>query len=90
MTCQIEVTSHADYLHVIVSGENTLQTLQTYTRETSEARRRLKQPRVLVVVELTGPDLSMLNVYQGVRDGSENAAGIGMKVAYVDENRSHG
>lgn len=89
MACRIDFTEHAEYLHVIVSGDNTLETMQTYTKEIPEACLRFKKTRVLVVVELTGPELSMLNVYQGVRDGSDNSAGLGIKVAYVDENLSH-
>jgi hypothetical protein len=89
MACKLDLTNHAEYLHVVVSGDNTLETMRTYTTEIPKACMQFKKSRVLVVVELTGPELSMLNVYEGVRDGSDNAAALGMKVAYVDENPSH-
>jgi len=89
MGCWIDITDHPEYLHVVVSGSNTPETMRAYTREVTAACQQFKKMRVLVIVELTGPELSMLNVYQGVSDGSDNAAGLGMKVAYVDENPAH-
>jgi len=89
MACEITFTDHPDYLHVLVRGDNTLVTLRQYTAEIPKACLRLKKLRVLVVVELTGPELSMLDVYKGVSKGSDDAVGLGMKVAYVDENPAH-
>jgi len=89
MGCSIEITDHPEYLHVVVSGDNTLETMRAYMKAIPDACQQTNKLRVLVIVDLIGPEPSMLNVYQSVSDGSDAVAGSGMKVAYVDENPDH-
>ena len=90
MPCSIAIEDRPKFLHVIVTGDNTPETLRTYTTEIPQACIKYQKLRVLVVVRLNGPELSMLDVYQGVATGSDNVVGLGMRVAYVDEDPSHG
>ena len=89
MPCHIEIKDRSTFLQVIVTGDNTLETLRRYTTEIPQACIKYRKLRVLVIMQLNGPDLSMLDVYQGVAAGSDNVANVGMRVAYVDENLAH-
>ena len=89
MTCSVTIVEHPTHLHVTVTGDNTPETLRTYTTEITQYCVRVQKMRVLVVVQLTGPELSMLDVYKGVAAGSDNASGLGMRIAYVDANLEH-
>lgn len=89
MTCSIVFDDRPRYLHALVTGDNTFETLQTYTAEIPKACIKFRKTRVMVVVQLSGSELSMLDVYKGVSAGSDAAVGLGMKIAYVDENPSH-
>jgi hypothetical protein len=89
MACTVTITDRPEYLHVVVTGDNTPETLQTYTTEVPQACMKFRKLRVLVVVRLTGPELSMMDVYKGVSTGSDGAVGLGMRIAYLDENPDH-
>lgn len=90
MPCSIAIEDRPAFLRVIVTGDNTPETLRTYTTEIPQACMKYQKLRVLLIMQLNGPDLSMLEVYQGVATGSDNVADLGMRVAYVDENPAHG
>ncbi|MEP6484212.1 MAG: hypothetical protein ABJB01_07165 [Rudaea sp.] len=90
MPCSVAIEDRPHFLFVTITGDNTPDTLRTYTTEIPQACIKYQKLRVLVVVQLTGPELSMLDVYQGVATGSDNVVGLGMRVAYVDEDPSHG
>jgi hypothetical protein len=81
---EIAISVRPDYLYVAVSGTNSIETIRRYAADVREACVRLRQNRVLVVVNLYGPKLSMLDVYKAVAAGSDEAIGLGMRVAYVD------
>ncbi len=89
MACTVSIVEKPQHLVVTVSGDNTLETLHQYMQEIPAACVRLRKMRVLVIVKLTGPDLPMLEVYKAVSAGSDNAADLGMRVAYVDQNPDH-
>ena len=83
-TYQISFEQRPHYLHVTVQGENTGETIRRYLIDIREACLRLKQRKVLLVVELQGPGMSMLDVYKAVAAGFDNVAGTGIRAAYVD------
>ena len=81
---QISIDQRDRYLYVTVRGENTSETIRRYSADIREACQRLGQNNVLLVVELQGPGMSMLDVYKAVAAGFDNAAGTGIRAAYVD------
>jgi hypothetical protein len=89
MTCEIRFEERPDYLYVVVTGDNSIATIREYTEAVRNACIRARKLQVLVVVNLVGPELSMLDVYKAVGEGSDQAAGMGMRVAYVDLNPTH-
>lgn len=81
---QIEFEERSGYLRVAVRGPNTAETIGRYLADIYAACRRLMQSRVLIIVDLHGPGMSMLDVYKAVAAGFDAAAGSGIRAAYVD------
>jgi hypothetical protein len=81
---QIAFEQRQGYLYVTVKGVNTAETIGRYLADIHAACLSLAQTKVLVVVSLHGPGLSMLDVYKAVAAGFDNAAGTGIRAAYVD------
>ncbi len=89
MACKISIEPRERFLHVTVTGDNTVETIQEYSEAVRLACIRLQMLQVLVIVNLAGPELSMMDVYRAVGEGSDRAADMGMRVAYVDLNPKH-
>ena len=83
---RITIEPRARYLYVQVSGPNTVQTIERYAAEIRDACVAHGVFKVLVVVRLHGPALSMLDVYKAVSAASDAAAGLGIRAAYVEPN----
>ena len=81
---QISFEQRPRHLYVTVRGENTGETIRRYLTDIQQACTRLAQTNVLLVVELHGPGMSMLDVYKAVAAGFDAAAGSGIRAAYVD------
>lgn len=86
MDYRITIDNRPGHLFVNVWGRNTTESITRYSNDVREACIRLRQTRVLIVVNLVGENLSMLDVYRSVSAGSELARDMGMRVAYVDAN----
>ena len=60
------------YLHIRVTGENTLAVVQAYLRDVHEQCLRAEVPIVLVEECLDGPALPLVEVYKIVMEGSKH------------------
>lgn len=89
MDYRIAIDERPDHIFVNVWGRNTTETITRYSNDVREACMRLRKAHVLIVVNLVGENLSMLDVYRSVSAGSELARDMGMRVAYVDANPEH-
>lgn len=87
---EILIEDRTRYLYAKVTGPNAPETILRYSADIRAACMRLRQMKVLVVVNLHGPGLSMLEVYKAVAAGSDESAGFGMRAAYVDLNPHRG
>lgn len=79
-----------DYLYAHVTGPNTVETIRRYSADVRAACRLHASERVLVVVNLSGPGLAMLDVYKAVAESSDATVGLTLRAAYVDLNPEHG
>jgi hypothetical protein len=86
MDYRITIDERPGHLFVNVWGRNTTENIARYSNDVREACIRLRQTRVLIIVNLVGESLSMLDVYRTVSAGSDLARDMGMRVAYVDAN----
>jgi hypothetical protein len=83
---QISIEPRPHYIYVTVTGESSTETIRRYVREIREACVRLGMFKVLAVVNLHGPGVSMLDLYKVISAGSDDSAGIGIRAAYVELN----
>jgi hypothetical protein len=83
-TYRISIEQRPRYLFVTVHGENNGETIARYLADIQQACLQLHCKNVLLVVQLQGPGMSMLDVYKAVSAGFDQAAGSGIRAAYVD------
>lgn len=83
---KLSIERRPRHVYASVRGANTPETILRYMREIREACARLGEVNVLVVVDLTGPGVSMLDLYKVMTTGSDEAIGSGLRVAYVELN----
>ena len=83
---RISIEQRPKYLYVTVTGNNSTETIARYIADIREACMRLRANKVLVVAHLDGPGVSMLDLYKVVAAGSDEAAGSGIRAAYVELN----
>ena len=83
---RIAIEQRPSYLYATVGGANTPETILRYMTEIREACLRLRVLNVLVVANLHGPGVSMLDLYKVMALGSDEAIGSGLRVAYVELN----
>ena len=80
----------AGYLYASVTGANAVETIRRYGADVRAACMRSGLTRVLLVVNLSGPGLGMLEVYKAVAESSDATVGMDLRAAYVDLNPDHG
>ena len=86
MSFSVDYEAHPGYLQATVTGFNSAGTVAKYL---DDIRRECEQRdcyRVLIVEELTGPRLSVDDVFSVASDGASRALGIFQAIAYVDES----
>jgi hypothetical protein len=86
---QLSIEPHPGWLHASVAGDNTPETVLRYMMEIRATCLRSGIFNVLIVVNLDGPGISMLEVYKVIAKTVDSAVGLGMHVAYVDLNPLH-
>ncbi len=74
------------YLHAIVTGLNTKETVMSYLREVSRECALRDCSRVLIEERLEGPRLDVIDVFEIADVGSSRALGSCRTIAYVDVN----
>jgi hypothetical protein len=83
---QLSVTQKPSYLHIVVTGQNSRDTVARYMDEVVRECTARSCPRVLVEERLTGPRLGTVEVFTLVSAGSLRFMGALKSMAYVDVN----
>ena len=89
MSYTLNVEARAGYLYVSVTGENSVDTVNSYLTEVREACAKHQCFNLLIVENLSGPSLDTFSIYNLVASRSEQAAHIVRRLAYVDINPEH-
>ena len=89
MRYDFRVSPKEGYLHVVVVGDNTPETVMRYLKEIYETALRLKCPNILVEENLEGPGLDLGDIFGVVAEGSKSVWPVVQCIAYVDANRHH-
>jgi hypothetical protein len=77
------------YLHVSVTGENTVANVRRILGDVLRACAEHGCARVLLEEHLTGPNLGTVDVFEIIAEGSRAAVSALEQLAYVDTNPEH-
>jgi enoyl-[acyl-carrier-protein] reductase (NADH) len=86
MTYKLTITQEPAYLHFIVTGQNSVETVVQYFDEIHRECAARNCFRILIEERLEGPRLGILDVFKIVADESNKARGFFKAIAYVDVN----
>lgn len=84
MDYRISFERHADYLHAIVEGGNSVETVARYLQDILEECKRTECYRVLIDERLEGPRLEAGDVFEVASSGALSALGVFQAIAHVD------
>ncbi len=86
MTYTLTIHERPAYLHAVVTGQNSRQTVEQYLEELRAQCLARGCFRVLLEERLEGPRLGMMDVFKVASEGSIDARGAFKAFAYVDVN----
>ena len=86
MTYELTIIQKPDYLHAIVTGQNSKENVTRYLEQIREECTARNCHRVLVEERLEGPRLGTMDVFLIVAQESVKARGAVREFAYVDVN----
>jgi hypothetical protein len=86
MSYQLKIIEKPSYLHVIVTGVNTMENVVGYLKDLLRECESRQCYNVLIEEHLMGRRLETWDVYQIASDSSAQARGVFRNVAYVDVN----
>ncbi|MDP1677474.1 MAG: hypothetical protein Q8L88_11470 [Bacteroidota bacterium] len=89
MSYSLNIELKEQYLHVTVSGENTLANVLSYLEEAYEACIKHRCSNVLIEKLLTGPNLDTFDIFVVISKNFNKAKTISLRLAYVDMNTKH-
>lgn len=84
MAFELKVEPKHDYLHAVVTGDNSREDVFGYLRELLHACQQRHVTRLLIEERLTGPRLGPVDVFDIAAQGSNEVAGSLTTIAYVD------
>jgi selenophosphate synthase len=90
MSYRIETVRKPRYLHLKVTGENSLQTVREYLAEILDICARNNGTNVLIEECLEGARLNTLDVFNAVKSGASHAGKFPRVIAYVDVHAGSG
>jgi hypothetical protein len=86
MAYELQIIEKPAYLHFIVTGQNSKDTILGYVLEIHHECTVRNCFRVLIEERLSGPRLSIIDVFELVLNGTDKYRGIFEAIAYVDVN----
>ena len=88
MAYQLKITEKPTYLHALVTGQNSIESVLGYLQDLLRECEARQTFHVLIEENLTGRRLETWDVYQVASDSSAHARGIFKSIAFVDVNAS--
>jgi len=89
MQYEFRVSQQEGYLHAVIVGDNTPETVQRYLRQIYEACATSRCLNILVEENLEGGGLDLGDIFGVVAEGSRSVWPVVQRIAYVDVNRHH-
>jgi hypothetical protein len=88
MSHVLTVSRKRNYLHVIVTGDNTATDIQQYLTEVRDACEQQSCPYVLIEENLAGPSLGTLDLFHVIANAAPPSPAVRC-IAYIDVNPEH-
>lgn len=88
MAYSIHITNHESYLHAVITGENSRESVDGYLTDIERALEHHHTTSVLVEEHLTGPGLDTFDVFDIIRIHAKSARTHHLRIAYVDVNKA--
>jgi hypothetical protein len=89
MAYDMKVMDEDDYLHVVVTGDNTPEDVAGYLDQIRRVCAERALSKVLIEEDLTGPQLGTVDVYDVISAASQEVAPAIRSIAFVDTNPQH-
>lgn len=89
MPYQLTVTEKPNYLHFVVTGDNTPKTVSEYLNEVLKICTERARTDILIEENLRGPSLSTVDIFTIVSEHSPKVQPALHRIAYVDLNTAH-
>jgi hypothetical protein len=86
MSYTLTIEQKTDYLHAVVTGQNTRENVESYLAEIHRECAARRCSRVLIEERLEGPRLGMMDVFEIASQGSMQTPVVLKAIAYVDVN----
>ena len=87
MAFDIQYQDRSGYIHAVVTGTNTPQSVFDYMSAIREQCERTDCYRVLIEEKLDGPRFDEMEIFSVITEGSPDALGFFEALAYVDEQQ---
>jgi hypothetical protein len=84
---QLDIDRNGTFLHAVVTGPNTAETVISYMDEIREACEANDCHRVLIEEKLEGPRFDEMEIFSLISDGASDALGFFEAIAYIDEQQ---
>ncbi len=84
MACKITVIKKPDYVHFIVTGENTAENTLRYLQDIYEECATHHYQKILIEEHLEGQRLTTMDIYDIASKASKNYLGFFKAIAYVN------
>ncbi|HNZ32253.1 MAG TPA: hypothetical protein PKJ25_09170 [Smithellaceae bacterium] len=89
MTYQLTVSQNPAYLHIIVTGQNSVENVLKYFEDIHLECTVRNCFSILIEERLDGPRLSTINIFNIVQNESIRSRGFFKVIAYVDVNGNY-
>ena len=86
MTFNLTISKKANYLHAIVTGQNSFENVKGYLQQIFRECKAADCPRLLIEERLEGPRLNTSEVFEIASQESDRVFRFFTAIAYVDVN----
>ena len=89
MNYTINITLQNDYLHAVITGDNSIKNVDRYLLDIQEAVEQQQCKNVLIEEQLVGAGLDTFDIFDIIRTRARYARDNKLRIAYIDLNRDH-
>ena len=89
MKYTINITLQNNYLHAVITGDNSIKNVDRYLLDIQEAVEQQQCKNVLIEEQLIGAGLDTFDIFDIIRTRARYARDNKLRIAYIDLNRDH-